>query len=314
MRFEKSPLAATRIDLDCPDLGPILMVLGLFCEGETVIEHAGRLRIKESDRIASMQEELQKFGGKLACEGRDRDRAGRASGDAGAAVQPQRPPGGDGADHCRGGGGLPAELAGAQAVAKSWPEFLPFAAGRLADRGGTGMRRESRFVIVGLGLLGGAYARALRKAGYSRVAAIDLSQEALDFALREGYIAEGLTEGFGPLLEQADRLIFSLYPTATYTMGRNIWGASAPRLPVHRRVRRKGRPCAAGTAAAARGGWSSSPATPWRARELSGVQNAHLVDFAPANFLITPTERNTPEGLAFARQLAAVLGFAHVRC
>ena len=46
VRFEKSPLAATRIDLaDCPDLGPILMVLGLFCEGETVIEHAGRLRI-----------------------------------------------------------------------------------------------------------------------------------------------------------------------------------------------------------------------------------------------------------------------------
>ena len=76
------------------------------------------------------------------------------------------------------------------------------------------MRRESRFVIVGLGLLGGAYARALRKAGYSRVAAIDLSQEALDFALREGYIAEGLTEGFGSLLEQADYLIFSLYPTA----------------------------------------------------------------------------------------------------
>ena len=52
---------------------------------------------------------------------------------------------------------------------------------------------------------------------------------------------------------------------------------------------------------------------PMAGKELSGVQNAQLVDFAPANFLITPTERNTPEGLAFARQLAAVLGFAHVR-
>ena len=34
---------------DCPDLGPVLMVLGLLCEGTTVIRKAERLRIKESD-------------------------------------------------------------------------------------------------------------------------------------------------------------------------------------------------------------------------------------------------------------------------
>ena len=54
---------------DCPDLGPILMVLALFCEGETVIENAGRLRLKESDRIEAMQEELEKFGAQVRCEG-----------------------------------------------------------------------------------------------------------------------------------------------------------------------------------------------------------------------------------------------------
>ncbi len=63
--FEKSELHGVDIDLsDRPDLGPILMVLGLFCEGETVIRNAGRLRIKESDRIAAMEEELRKFRGK----------------------------------------------------------------------------------------------------------------------------------------------------------------------------------------------------------------------------------------------------------
>ena len=125
VRFEKSPLAATRIDLaDCPDLGPILMVLGLFCEGETVIEHAGRLRIKESDRIASMQEELQKFGGKLACEGETVTVQGAPL------VMPGRLYGHN--DHrvvmaltiAAAAAGYPAELAGAQAVAKSWPEFF----------------------------------------------------------------------------------------------------------------------------------------------------------------------------------------------
>ena len=68
--FRASHLKATRVDLsDCPDLGPILMVLALFCEGETVIENAGRLRLKESDRIEAMQQELEKFGAHIRCEG-----------------------------------------------------------------------------------------------------------------------------------------------------------------------------------------------------------------------------------------------------
>ena len=43
--FEKAPLHGVDIDLaDCPDLGPVLMVLGLLCEGTTVIRNAERLR------------------------------------------------------------------------------------------------------------------------------------------------------------------------------------------------------------------------------------------------------------------------------
>ncbi len=58
------------IDLaDCPDLGPVLMVLGLLCEGTTVIRNAERLRIKESDRIAAMEAELRACGGVLSSEG-----------------------------------------------------------------------------------------------------------------------------------------------------------------------------------------------------------------------------------------------------
>lgn len=61
--FKKAPLITHDIDLaDCPDLGPILMVLASFAEGNTTIYNAGRLRIKESDRIASMESELTKLG------------------------------------------------------------------------------------------------------------------------------------------------------------------------------------------------------------------------------------------------------------
>ena len=36
------------------------------------------------------------------------------------------------------------------------------------------------------------------------------------------------------------------------------------------------------------------------------------VDFAPANFIITPTEQNTPEAVAWCRDLAQTLGFARI--
>ena len=68
--FEKAPLRGVDIDLaDCPDLGPVLMVLGLLCEGTTVIRNAGRLRLKESDRIAAMEAELRAVGGIVESEG-----------------------------------------------------------------------------------------------------------------------------------------------------------------------------------------------------------------------------------------------------
>lgn len=58
----KGTLQPQTIDLqDCPDLGPILCVLAAYTPGTTVIENAARLRYKESDRIAAMEEELRKW-------------------------------------------------------------------------------------------------------------------------------------------------------------------------------------------------------------------------------------------------------------
>ncbi len=65
----KSVLCATEIDLaDCPDLGPVLTVLGMFAKGEMRIYHAARLRYKESDRIAAMEQELRKFGVEISSD------------------------------------------------------------------------------------------------------------------------------------------------------------------------------------------------------------------------------------------------------
>ena len=41
------------------------MVLGLFCENGLVLRQAQRLRLKESDRIAAMEEEIRRMGGRI---------------------------------------------------------------------------------------------------------------------------------------------------------------------------------------------------------------------------------------------------------
>lgn len=50
---------------DIPDLVPILTVLGCFCNGVSKITNAGRLRIKESDRLEAIACVLNKLGGKV---------------------------------------------------------------------------------------------------------------------------------------------------------------------------------------------------------------------------------------------------------
>ena len=56
-------LHSAAVDMaDCPDLGPVLCVLAACAEGESELYNAGRLRIKESDRIADVEQELVRCG------------------------------------------------------------------------------------------------------------------------------------------------------------------------------------------------------------------------------------------------------------
>ena len=123
--FEKSDLRGTEIDLaDCPDLGPVLMVLGALCKGETVIRNAARLRMKESDRIAAMEQELRKMGAELfSTQDTVTVRGGALHGADGLYGHN---------DHrvvmalavAAYAAGVPAAIGGAEAINKSWPDFF----------------------------------------------------------------------------------------------------------------------------------------------------------------------------------------------
>lgn len=126
--FEKAPLHGVEIDLaDCPDLGPVLMVLGLFCKGVTVIRNAERLRLKESDRIAAMEAELRAVGGEITSEGGTITIHGCAD----RLHAPDAPLCGHN-DHrvvmslavLSAAAGLPLTVCEAEAITKSWPNFF----------------------------------------------------------------------------------------------------------------------------------------------------------------------------------------------
>ncbi|WP_420829631.1 3-phosphoshikimate 1-carboxyvinyltransferase [Crassaminicella indica] len=63
IKVEKSNTKGIIIDVSqCPDLVPILSVLGALSKGTTKIVNAARVRIKESDRLKAMATELNKLG------------------------------------------------------------------------------------------------------------------------------------------------------------------------------------------------------------------------------------------------------------
>ena len=173
-----------------------------------------------------------------------------------------------------------------------------------------GMDKNKTFLIVGLGLLGGKYAQVLSQKGY-RVTGITHSQSTLDYALEHAYICEGRNENFDDLVQNADYIIFGLYPTVLLEWvkqyghlvrpGTLVTDVSGVKTGLVEPVQAM---CPAGVEFIA--------SHPMAGRETSSVEHAAEVNFAPANFIITPTEKNTPEAIQWAKDLAEVLGFHHI--
>lgn len=66
IEVKPSALKGIRIDVSqCPDLVPVLAVLGTYAEGVTTIENGARARLKESDRLQAITTGLNKLGGNV---------------------------------------------------------------------------------------------------------------------------------------------------------------------------------------------------------------------------------------------------------
>ncbi|MCI6786154.1 prephenate dehydrogenase [Gemmiger formicilis] len=170
--------------------------------------------------------------------------------------------------------------------------------------------KSKNYLIVGLGLLGGKYAQVLSQKGY-RVTGITHSQETLDYALQHEYICAGKNADFADLIQQADCIIFGLYPTVLLDWVAQYGSLIRPGTMVTD-VSGVKRGVVEPVQTALPAGVEFIASHPMAGRETSGITHSAEVNFAPANFIITPTERNTQAGIDWCRALAEELGFKRI--
>ena len=169
---------------------------------------------------------------------------------------------------------------------------------------------SKKILIVGLGLLGGSYARILKRFGF-HISAITLEQSSIDYALGENIIDEGTTELDENMIGSADLVIFALYPHVfvewieknqnLLKSGALITDVTGVKRSIVYQIQNMLRPDVEFVAA-----------HPMAGREVSGVENSTDKLFIGANYIVTPTEKNTPEAVHTVIELGRLLGFSNV--
>ncbi len=172
------------------------------------------------------------------------------------------------------------------------------------------LSKNTNVLIVGLGLIGGSYAKALTKRGF-HVAAITKDQSSINYAIGNGFIETGSTAVDPILIKQADLIVFALYPQVfidwikeyqhLFSAGTILTDVTGVKSSVVYEIQGLLRPDVEFIAA-----------HPMAGKEVYGVQNSDEKIFEKANYIVTPTTSNTDEAIAFCEQLGWALGFANV--
>ena len=169
---------------------------------------------------------------------------------------------------------------------------------------------SKKILIVGLGLLGGSYARALRRFGF-HISAVTLDQSSIDYAIKEGIIDEGSSTLDERIIGEADLVIFALYPHVFVEWIKNnqhllksgalITDVTGVKRSIVYKIQDMLRPDVEFVAA-----------HPMAGREVSGVENSTDRMFIGANYIVTPTEKNTREAIDTCIELGRLMGFSNV--
>ena len=169
---------------------------------------------------------------------------------------------------------------------------------------------KSNILIVGLGLIGGSYAKALTRLGY-HVTALARRQETIDYAVDNGIIAEGAVGVDPALVGSADAVIFALYPGVFKDWIRDNQQLLRPGAMLTDVTGVK-RCIVYDIQAMLRPDVEFIAAHPMAGKEVYGVATSDDRIFHEANYIVTPTDKNSPEAIEWCKALGRVLGFRKV--
>ena len=166
--------------------------------------------------------------------------------------------------------------------------------------------RELTFAIVGLGLIGGSYAKALRNLKVRKILGMDISHGIARACLNANMIDE-VIEADGSSLKEADVVICSVYPEAVMDF-------------VRQNVHNFGEGMLMTDATGVKGtmpreiqellpeGCEFISGHPMAGRQGSGLGMSDAAIFNNSNYIIVPTEKNSPEAIRWLEEFARALG------
>ena len=166
---------------------------------------------------------------------------------------------------------------------------------------------KKSILIVGLGLMGGSYAMALKRLGYT-VNAIDVDAGSIGYAVEQGIIDRGAIQADPDMISEADAVIFALYPRTFVEWIEKYQEYLSPGVYLTDVTGVKG--CIVyKIQEILRDDVEFIASHPMAGREVSGVQNSSDMIFRDANYIVVPTRKNTPQAVEWCMMLGRILGF-----
>lgn len=170
--------------------------------------------------------------------------------------------------------------------------------------------RKLNILIVGLGLIGGSYAKGLKRLGFT-VKAITKEQSSVDYAINNNIVDYATTKIEPEIIEEADLVIFALYPHVFidwikdnqkyFKAGTIITDVTGVKKPVCDEILK-----------ILRDDVEFVAAHPMAGKEVYGVENSDDGIFKGANYIVVPNEKNSPEAIELCCSLGQILGFKQV--
>lgn len=171
------------------------------------------------------------------------------------------------------------------------------------------LTKNHKILIVGLGLIGGSYAKGLSQKGYE-VGAISLNQEDIDYAIENNIIQHGQVNIEKDYISSFDIIIFALYPkillewinqyNSYFKKGAIITDVTGIKKEVVYNIQ---------------GMLKDNEyigAHPMAGKEVYGVRNADNNIFKKANYIVTPSSKNTKNAIDLACDIGKELEFANI--